>query len=157
MGPDPMCLWSLLLDTCELLSLCLSGESPCTVTSVHDYIPSLSLGVSGCSKPVFKFSSFSTPLWNDCFSNAFWSMYWNKQKHVFCLVPQRRKGFLAQNQPKCLVRAHLTFMESPPSLAPFPSSLWSSYSSYGWPEFSLAQSTVCCQHHCCLQIYKVGF
>lgn len=152
MGPDSMCLWSLLLDTCELLSLCLSGESPCICAWLC-----FPLSHQGFQVAVFKFSSFSTSLWNECFSNAFWSMYWNKQKHVLCLVPQRRKGFLAQNQPKCFVRAHLTFMESPPSLAPFPSSLWSSCSSYGWPELSLAQSTVCFQHHCCLQIYKVGF
>lgn len=153
--PSGLCSWRL---PWAVQPLCLSGESFCTVASVYDYVPSLSFGVSGCSQPVFKFSSFSPPLWNDFFSNVAWSMYSNKQKHVLCLVPQRRKVFpVAQNQPKFFMRAHLTFTESPPSLAPFPCSLWASCSIYGWPELSLAQSTVCCQHHCCLRIYKVCF
>lgn len=63
LGPDSLCLWSLVLESLVSSSaFCLSGESLCTVTSVHEYVPSLSFGVSGCSQVVFKFSSFSTPL-----------------------------------------------------------------------------------------------
>ena len=93
-GPNSTHLGSLLLQTlvsCSTHSVSAFQVSHFVQLHLRMIMSSLSFGVSDCPQPVFKISSFSTLPWNNCFSNMAWSMYWNKQKHILCLVPQIRK------------------------------------------------------------------